>query len=67
METFAIFQIFRENLGKNLEISICRGFGGGTPEVREFIKSLVEKYMETCNFLKIFMNYERIFNLKSKF
>ena len=61
------YRNFRENLGKIqkiLEICICKGFGGQTPEAREIIKKLVEKSMETCKCLKIFMNYEYFFYLK---
>ena len=32
---------------------------GAAPEANEFIKILVEKSTETCNFLIIFMNYEK--------
>ena len=28
---FNCYRIFRENLGRNLEICICSGFGGGSP------------------------------------
>ena len=37
------------------------GFGGGAHEASEFIKNLVKISLETCNFLKNFINYERIF------
>ena len=41
------------------------GSGVWAPEASEIIKNLVEKSMETCKILKIFMNYESIFYLKS--
>ena len=49
------FRNFRENLGKKWE-----NFGNlhlyGVRRAGEIIKKLVEKSMETCNILKIFMN-----------
>ena len=36
-----------------------------SPEASEIIKNLFEKSMETCKPLKIFINYESIFYLKS--
>ena len=35
---------------------ICRVSGDKAPETREFIKTLVEKSRETCNFLNFFIN-----------
>ena len=64
-----LYRNFRDNLGTNVEnlrICICWGIGGGAPEASEFIKILGEKSMETYNFLKIFMNYERVFYLRSQ-
>ena len=54
----------REKFSKVLEICNCRGLGGGAPEASEIIKNLVEKSTETCDFLKIFMNYEQHFLFK---
>ena len=49
-EKFAIFwkcyRIFGENVDENLEICICRGFGGGAeppPEASEFTEIWLEK------------------------
>ena len=42
---FKFYRIFRENLGKTLEICICRGFEG-----RANLLKTVEKSMETGSF-----------------
>ena len=52
---FRIFQIFRKNLDINLGIFEnlhFKGFGGGAPEASESMNNLLEKSMETSNFLK---------------
>ena len=63
---FKIYRNFRENLGKILE-----NFGNmhfnGAPKASAIIKKLVTKSIETCKILKIFMNYESILYLQSKF
>ena len=56
-----IIEFFAKNWAKLyiiLEVCICRGFrvGGRAPEASEFFKILVEKSMETCSFLIIFVN-----------
>ena len=61
---FKFYRNFRENLGKNLEFwkyAFVGGSGRGAPKANEIIKNLVEKSMETCRLLKIFMNYATIF------
>ena len=56
-------QKFMENLGNlgNMHLYGVRGWAKPT-EVSEIIQNFVEKSVETCKHLKIFMNYERIFN-----
>ena len=48
---------FREKFSKFWKYAFVGVSGGGPPEASEMIKNLVEKSMETCNFLKIFMNF----------
>ena len=55
------YRNFRENLGKKFRKSWKYGFVGGPgaepPEASENYKKLVEKSLETCKILKIFMNF----------
>ena len=56
-----LYRIFRENCAKNIGICIYMGSVAELPEATDFLKKLVEKSMETFNFLKVVLNYERIF------
>ena len=53
------YLIFGENLDKNLEICICRGFGGGNPppDASEFMEIWVEKSMEILPFFQFFKEF----------
>ena len=55
---------FFSKIWKILDICVFSGSGGDAPEASEFIIILVEKSKVTCNFLIIFVNYERIFLIK---
>ena len=61
------YRIFRENLGRNLENLFKYAFllPGGGPVQIENLLNLVEKSMETCSFLKFFINYEIFYISKS--
>ena len=55
---------FREKFRKFWKYAFVGGSGAKPPEASDIFKNLVEKSMETCK-LKVFMNYESIFYLKS--
>ena len=57
---------FREKFRKFWKYA-CRGGSGAEPsEASEIIKNIVEKSMETCILLKIFINYESMYFLFKK-
>ena len=56
---------FREKFRKFREYAFVGGSGAEPIEASEIIKKLVEKSMETCKILKIFMNHLSIFYFKS--
>ena len=56
------YRNFREKLGKNLENfwnmgGFLEGSGAEPPDASENFKKLVEKSLETCKILKIFMKF----------
>ena len=72
-ENFAIFsiflniyRIFGENLDKNLEICICKGFGSGAEPPNQK-NQWIEKSMETCNYLIVLMKILPFFNFLKNF
>ena len=48
---------FRENFRKCWKYGFVGGLGGGDPEASENIKKVVEKSMENCKILKLFMKF----------
>ena len=66
-ENFEIFEIFyiltkfsRQLREKFWIYAFVGGSEGGASETSENIKKWVEKSMETCKILKIFINFDRI-------
>ena len=68
---FKILSNFSRKFGEKLRIfrtcASVEGHGAESPEAREFHKNFDQKLMLTCNFEKIFMNYERIILCKKVF
>ena len=64
-KNFKILSKFLRKFRKFWKYAFVGGSGAEPPGPSEIIKNLVEKSMETCKRLKIFMNYESIFYLKS--